>query len=429
MNVSICQKLFLAITVLMIMLTTPCLQAEDERTGQALSFFANAEVNGFLEVRGGYRIQEDPFEKDESVGEGRLQVELFTYTGWAEFKFKGDVWADGIAERGEYDTREAWIFLRPTDFMDIKIGRQVLTWGTGDLVFLNDLFPKDWQSYFIGRDKEYLKAPSDAFKISYFTDLANMDLVYTPKFDQDRYITGEYISHWNGSVKRITGRDMINTADRPNEWFKDDEISLRIYRNIKNYELALYGYFGFWKRPGGQDVSGVAIFPELNVYGVSARGQAGRGIGNIEVAWYDSLDDKTGSDPLIDNSEFRFLIGYTQDVAKDFNASLQYYVEYMLDYNEYLANLSGGPIRDEDRHVITLQLTKLLVNQNLELSLASYYSPSDRDAYLRPIVHYKYNDKVTMEAGSNIFFGDECHTFFAQFENDTNIYTAVRYSF
>ncbi|MFW6031595.1 MAG: hypothetical protein ACOC9T_03300, partial [Myxococcota bacterium] len=32
--------------------------------------------------------------------------------------------------------------------------------GTGDLVFLNDLFPKDWRSFLLGRDLDYLKAPS-----------------------------------------------------------------------------------------------------------------------------------------------------------------------------------------------------------------------------------------------------------------------------
>jgi hypothetical protein len=405
------------------------LQAGETKDSDAFDFLSRVEINGFLEARGGYRTQDDPFEKNESVMEARLQAEFFTYTDRAEFKYKGDVWADGITEKGEYDTREAWIFFRPAGFTDVKIGRQILTWGTGDLVFLNDLFPKDWQSYFIGRDKEYLKAPSDAVKASFFTDLADMDLVYTPKFNRDRYITGEYISHWNGNLKRLSGRDSMATTDKPDDWFRDDEIALRVYKNINNYELALYGYFGFWKRPGGRNASGASIFPELNVYGASARGRIGRGIGNLEIAYYHSLDDKSGADPLIDNSEIRCLTGYTQDLAMDFNASIQYYIEYMLDYDEYRANLSGDTARDEDRHVITVVLTKLLMNQNLELSLSSYYSPSDRDAYLRPIVHYKYTDKVTIETGANVFFGEERHTFFSQFENNTNIYTSLRYSF
>ncbi|KMY66225.1 hypothetical protein AAU61_17195 [Desulfocarbo indianensis] len=391
--------------------------------------FSPIEVHGFFEMRAGYRTQNDPHEKDRSVMESRLQVELFTYTDWAEFKYKGDAWLDGIKEGVEYDTREAWVFTRPTSFMDIKIGRQILTWGTGDLVFLNDMFPKDWQSYFIGRDKEYLKAPSDAAKVSFFTEIGNLDLVYTPKFDPDRYITGAYISYWDGRQKNIVGQDHQVVANTPDEWFGDDEFALRIYKNINNYELALYGYHGFWKRPGGETPGGVAIFPRLNVYGASARGQLGHGIGNIEVAYYQSVDDEDGYNPRIHNSEIRYLAGYAQDLAKDFNASLQYYIEHMLDYDAYLDGLSGGRAKDRARHVVTLMLTKLLLNQNLELSLASYFSPSDGDAYLRPIAHYKYTDKTILELGANIFWGEESHTFFGQFENNTNVYAAIRYCF
>ena len=54
----------------------------------------------------------------------------------------------------------------------------------------------------------------------------------------------------------------------------------------------------------------------------------------------------------------RYLMGYTQDIGKDFNATPQYYVEQMLDYDEYRKNLDGGYPRDHWRHVVTLQLDK-----------------------------------------------------------------------
>jgi hypothetical protein len=69
------------------------------------------------------------------------------------------------------------------------------------------------------------------------------------------------------------------------------------------------------------------------------------------------------------------------------------------------------------------------MNQNLRLSLFTYYSPSDEDVYMRPIANYKASDNLSLEVGSNIFFGDEPYTFFGQFEDNTNAYLAVRYSF
>ena len=70
-----------------------------------------------------------------------------------------------------------------------------------------------------------------------------------------------------------------------------------------------------------------------------------------------------------------------------------------------------------------------VVNENHKLSLFGYYSPSDDDSYLRPSIHYKVTDYWSAEAGGNVFLGAHKHTFFGQFENNNNIYTAIRYSF
>ncbi|MBP8605257.1 MAG: hypothetical protein KBI46_05370 [Phycisphaerae bacterium] len=416
-------------TVIFFSIGAGAVAEENDGASPWQQLFSSVDVHGFTELRGGYRIRKDPYQKDMSVMEARTQLDLSSYNDWGDFKYKGDIWGDLVAEQGDYETRELWFFTRPADWMDFKLGRQVLTWGTGDLLFLNDLFPKDWQSFFIGRDSEYLKAPSDAAKFSFFTDAANIDVVYTPKFDSDRYITGQYLSYWNNSLSRRAGRDAYVYTDKPDRCFRDDEIALRIYKNINNYEYALYGYWGFWKSPAGMTPTGSATFPDLNVYGASVRGQVAKGIGNAEIAYYESADDQNGKNPLISNSELRYLVGYTQEIAKDVTGGLQYYLEQMLDYNAYLRHLSGGPKRDRDRHVLTARLTKLLMNQNLSLSMFTYYSPSDSDVYLRPNIHYKATDTLSVETGANIFFGDHPHTFFSQFENNSNIYAAVRYSF
>jgi hypothetical protein len=388
------------------------------------------DVHGFCEMRAGYRTRKDRHEKDMSVMENRFQFDLSSYLERADFKVKGDVIGDLVTEEGDFDLREAYMFTMPADFVDVKVGRQILTWGTGDLVFINDLFPKDWQSFFIGRDVEYLKAPSDAAKASFFSDLANLDIVFTPQFDPDRYITGRRLSYWNPNLAGPAGRDAIIHTDKPNRWFRDHEIAARIYKNINNYEFALYGYRGYWKSPGGfNDAQTQATFPDLNVYGASVQGTLGRGIGNLEFGYYDSEDDQSGNGPLVNNSELRFLAGYRQEIGKDLTAGLQYYVEHIMDYGHHKDSSPVGLSRDRNRHLVTFRLTKLLMNQNLTCSFFTYFSPSDKDVYMRPNLHYKASDRLALEVGTNIFFGDYADTFFGQFRNNTNVYTAVRYSF
>jgi hypothetical protein len=423
-------RLLWIIVICVVFFSSVSVGGEDNTKESIFSKLPPIETHGFYEMRSGYRLRKDKYEKDMSIMENRLQLDLSSYPEWGDLKVKADVFGDLVTEQADFDLREANIFLRPNDFLDLKVGRQVLTWGTGDLIFINDLFPKDWQSFFIGRDNEYLKAPSDAIKASLFGDWANLDIVYTPQFDPDRHIDGTRLSYWNGNLGRLAGQDAVIHTDKPNSWFKDSEFAARLYKNINNYELALYGYRGYWKSPGGQNTSMTqAIFPDLNVYGASVRGAIGKGIGNMEIGFYESADDMSGKNPLIDNSQMRYLVGYTQEIAKDFTAGVQYYIEQMLDFSQYKRNLISGPARDRDRHLITLRLTKLLMNQNLRCSLFTYYSPSDKDVHMRPNVNYKLNDNLALEIGGNIFFGDYPNTFFSQFQNNTNVYAGMRYSF
>ncbi len=391
------------------------------------------DLHGFIDLRGGLRTGHDPaYPRDATLGETRLQLE--TEKAWddAVFELTVDFLGDGVLEEADFDLRQARLTWSLTDRLDLRVGRQVLTWGTGDMLFINDLFPKDWQSFFIGRDVEYLKAPSDALKLGCYSDLANVEFVYTPQFNPDRFITGERVSYWNPLFNKFSGYSHRVDSNAQSDWFEDDEFALRIYRNLGNFEVAAYGYAGYWKSPSGQRLIPFmqAVFPKLNVYGASVRGPVGKGILNIEAGYYDSRQDRGGSNLFISNSELRFLLGYEREIAKNFTASLQYYFEHMMDYSAYRnTRLFWTPARDKDRHLFTLRLTKLLMDQNLTLSLFTYYSPTDGDAYLRPRAAYKLNDQWSIELGGNIFLGESESSFFGQFQNNTNIYTGARWSF
>ena len=102
----------------------------------------------------------------------------------------------------------------------------------------------------------------------------------------------------------------------------------------------------------------------------------------------------------------------------------------MMDYADYRRTLPPGvKAAAEARHVATTRVTKLLMNQNLMLSVFAFYSPSDNDAHLRPNAQYKVDDHWTVEVGANVFFGADRRTFFAQFANDSSIYASLRYGF
>jgi hypothetical protein len=398
------------------------------------------DFSGFVDARLGFRTKDDPNQADSILREMRLQLEFVKDWETVSFRTVADILGNGVTEEdrtdlengnGSIDLREANLLYRASRWMDVKAGRQVLTWGTGDLIFINDLFPKDWNSFFIGRDLEYLKAPSDSIKVSVYASSVNVDVAYTPRFDPDRYIDGRRISYYHPALGEIVGRNETLRADNPDDWFDDDEVAARLYWNFGSYETALYGYDGYWKSPNGFDgITGIFTFPRLTVFGASTRGPVSGGIGNAEVGYYDSRDDGSGSDPEVRNSEWRVLLGYERELIANLTGSVQYYLEQMDDYGNYLGALSpGSPAKDHKRHVVTMRLTQLAMNQNLRLSLFNFYSPSDEDGYLRASSLYKMTDSVSFELGGNSFYGREGHTFFGQFENASNIYAGFRTSF
>ena len=85
-----------------------------------------------------------------------------------------------------------------------------------------------------------------------------------------------------------------------------------------------------WWQNDRDPVSGEAVFPPLSVYGASVRSSIYKGIGNVEVGYYDSRGDRAGDNPFVKNSEFRALLGYEQEIAKELTLGLQYYIENMV---------------------------------------------------------------------------------------------------
>lgn len=417
--------------------------SEGSATASTTSSGVPLEWRAVLDVRAGGRVIDDPVERTLSLAEARLQLDLAK--SWRPWSTVAQLVVDAIGDypladryepeletgQGAVDLRTASLTVSPTGWLDLRVGRQILTWGTGDLVFINDLFPKDWTAFLIGRADDYLKAPSDAVKLALFTPVIGLDVVATPRFDADRLPARDRLSSWDPALGRLAGADDPLMIDAPDEWIADGELAARLHRSLGSWEIAGYGYRGFWKSPAGMDPSsGAAVFPELDVYGASVRGPALGGLFHLEGGYYDSRRDRDGDDPLIRNSEARGLAGHERQLARDLTFGAQYYVEAMLHHDRYLAALPPGmAAADRLRHVVTSRLTYQAWRQRLALSAFVFASPSDRDGYARVTASYAASDRWTVFAGGNLLVGRDEHTFFGQLANNSNAYGGLRYAY
>jgi hypothetical protein len=401
------------------------------------------EWHGFIESDFGLLLRPNSLIKHEDYNMLEQRFQLKTrypipgenlLSDWnGVFTYKGDFLLDEYFDTtGSYEIRELNFAFSPFNNLDIKAGRQVLTWGTGDYLFLNDLFPKDYVSFYIGRDDEYLKKPSDALKISAYPKIANVDFVFIPHFTSNTLPEGDRLSFFDSFQGGIVGRDSQLNAVKPAWKPKNFEYALRIYRTFGSTEGALYYFRGFDPSPRSylNEDDQQLFYERLDVYGASVRGPFAQGIGNIEGGYYYSPQDSAGNNRLIENSAFKILLGYEKELGNDFKVGLQYQYEQKLNYTDYISALTPQDYYwDKNRHLLTQRLTKFFKNQTVMLGLFNFWSPSDKDGYLRASCAYDISDQWKFTFGVNIPWGEDDTTEFGMMRNNKNVFMRIRYSF
>lgn len=395
---------------------------------------------GFVEALQAFRIEENAALADGSFAErsyprSEVRAQL-TVRGFGErggFFVRTDLVRDasGLADdEVDVDLREAYVTVQPLDWLDLKIGRQVATWGTGDLIFANDLFAKDWEAFFTGLEDSYLKPPQDLLRVSAYVGSTILELAASPRFTPDHLPDGRRLSVYNPFLGEIVGDEDAPQIDTRTHSLHNGELFARVQGRLRSAEWALYGYKGFWPTPQGATPNATLYYPQLAALGASTRTPLGSNLVHAEAAYYLSQDDVDGDDPFIANSEVRAFAGVERSLGNDFTAGAQYLVEWMQDHAAFEAGRSpGAPSVDEFRSTVTLRLTKLAMQQNLHLGLFAYWGVSDADWHLRPLVSYKMGDAIQWTLGASLIDGDEDSTRFGQFKNNSNVYGRLRYSF
>ena len=392
---------------------------------------ARADVNLHGFVQGNYAVNTNSANPDGDSykwAEERLQLKLDATQDALQLFVKADAWHDHLADKADDELREGYLNYAASSW-DARVGRQVLTWGVGDLVFINDVFPKDYEAFFSGRPLEYLKKGIDGLRLGAYPDFASLELVLIPFFEPNHY--PESGRFWQ--FDPLPGVTEATTRE-PDEALGNGEIAVRAYRRIADFDAALYAYRGHSRQPAMAPDSLAAsrsltfTYPELGVYGASLQGSAMNGVVSLETGYYDSLDDQDGADPMLPNSQLRFLVGYQKQLWEEGTLGLQYYAEIMQEYDAYTETMPPGFPREREVHgYVSLRFTQFFRNQTLKFFWFSFYSPDENDFLLNPEITYHFTDHVWAAVGALVFGGGDDWSRFGQFKENDHGYLQVRY--
>ncbi len=368
---------------------------------------------------------------DDTNADGQVMNEL---RALSEFVYKADsytlnfdveVFVDQLTPSNEVNIDQLNFLIPFSNGYDLKIGRQVITWGTGDMLFLNDLFAKSWRSFFNGHNDGDLKPTIDAVRFSHYGEKFNYEVAILTEFVPDETPNGERYSFYLPGFGIIQPQPKLVTIKET-----APEFSARLFSNTNGIELAVYAYSGFFKSPSQINEFGLLGFNKMFSLGASLRMPLAGGLFNTEIVSYDSVDDKNGNDPFVQNGQFRFLLGYEKEIASELTLATQLYLEKTLNYQSLLDNLAvGQSAPEQNRTMITMRLTHQEFQQKLMNSLMLFISPSDDDHYIRYSSRYSLTDQWKIIAGLNWLDGDREETFLAQMQNNSNVFFRVHYSF
>ncbi|MEK7876064.1 MAG: hypothetical protein AAB325_07760, partial [Pseudomonadota bacterium] len=229
---------------------------------------------------------------------GQLKAEGKNSSGDSAFLARFDLLRDAAVDDTRLVTRELFGDIT-AEKASARLGRQVITWGVGDLLFINDSFPKDWVAFFTGQPMQYLKLGSDALKLNAFPGPVNFELVIAG-FRADNTPTSRRFIFADPLPASLSRRTL-----EPRNDSGEVEISGRVSGYLANWELAGYVSRTHYRSPARHVISSeiVGTYPRLNTAGASLTGPIGKGVVSLEAGYYDSPQDRDGRDPSVENSQ------------------------------------------------------------------------------------------------------------------------------
>ena len=379
--------------------------------------------SGYIESAYSTRLSADPrFDSRATRAELKGQVEVSHALDRLQLSGKLDVHADAVEDGLWVDVREALATLPLGARANLKLGRQVLSWGTGDLLFINDRFPKDFVTPLAGGEDFYFKAPSNSARLALSAPLFNIDLAYTPRFASDRYIDGERLGFFDSrSGQRVGGSDLID-AREPKASLGNGEWGLRLHRTREGIEYAAYLYRGFDKQPLGADALGRPSHFQRDSAGFSIRAPLAGGIGSFETGREWSGAELAQVAARVPHKTSAML-GFEKEWLPKLTLGLQLYAE---QHAREPGNAS--PLNGEERQLVSLRISRQALRDRLNLSAIAFHSPNQHDRWLRVTLSHRLSDQWLLGASANVF-GGRIDRFFGQLEDDSNAGVWVRRQF
>ncbi len=332
--------------------------------------------------------------------------------------------------------REAYLDLY-FDKFDIRIGKQQVVWGKADGVFITDVVSPLNLSEFLLPDFDEVRTGITSVKFDYYFGNNTFEVIWVPNFTPTTMPASNSIWSVQPDFPIVPTFDWSKSEITPS--LENSEVFAKITALTSAIDFEIMGGYTWDDNPtmhvqkqidmstGAPVLTGLTVTPEhhriylgggsfsTEIKGVILRGEAAYYNGK-----YFQTEDPTAVDAIIQKDYLHYLAGLDFNIG-NVKLSSQFIQQYVLDYDDFMVN-------PETENTMTFLARYSMLRETLHLELFSYIGLTNEDALIRPKITYDFADGFSFLLGSNIFVG-ETDGRFGQFENNSMIYTKIKYSF
>jgi hypothetical protein len=387
---------------------------------------AESTVTGFVQVHQAQRMQSLPPAAPTQAHESMvtsLEAEFL-------YEWRSDAFGLTLRGIGGYDAatsdnlsrmREAFLdySLSALD-LNFRIGRQVLTWGVSEYLYVNDIFPKNFDAFFTGSGLDRMKQPVDAIRAVNHSHDTDWELV-----------ASRSQADTNPSPERFVGASVTESAIPVDSLDEKVDYALRAARHVSGWDVAVYLSSLRARQRRYFQVAGVLSYdqPRARHVGGSITGNFASGLMWVEAALEDTSHTQENVVSRYSFSrEVQAIIGYSREMGSSVSASIQVNLEFPLNRDEYRESLASGidPV-DSMLSTLHVRIEKRWRNDSVRAGAQFFLSDED-DSHINPFAVWSFADGWSVEGGVNYFAGPR-DTRYGAFRDDSNLYVLGRFSF
>ena len=380
------------------------------------------QLNGFVDS---YHALQAEYPHKIMSSRTRLRLEMRANYGEASlFSSVNLAYNSLIKDQSGAFLREAY-FDYAGKYLEVKAGRQIITWGVADGLRLTDLIsPMDYTE-FMANDYDDIRVPVNAINLKYPGESFSAELVFVPVPEYFVMPSGED-NPWTMPVPAGVSMDLSGT---PEKRLKNSEVGGRLRFFLENLDFSLTALRTFNKSPitvaGFDPVAKSAVikgvYEPMNVVGGDVSIPAGELVIRGEVAAYfgEPIALKNSMD-YWHRSSFNALIGIDWYAGDNWTIMAQYMHKVIMDYQSVLGT-------EQNTSMITARISKELLNNTLKLSVYGMFDVDNVGFYVRPAADYLLNDQITISLGGDWLGGRR--GMFKTYKKNTQIWVKGKYFF